>query len=362
MATEIKVVLFEDVRETRSEILDALQKCLKSDGAVLPFDAELFKEPTASQNRMYEDRLESILSKPPYDGATLLVADRDLSMSPNFQGMSVSAVIEAAKRLGIAICAYARQPAPEDYKWRVRWEEGHVILSSTEDADLAREAIVAARGFAEIASMLPAIVKDEMSKSPAKTLAALLGKPEYADKIALYGVGDQNRLSQVPAKGKKDNGDWVRRIGCFLGYWLWDSILRYPGLLVNEVAAASHLNIATADFRKGNVRGVFDNALYDGPFADPDRPHWWRGMMDDIVSREGYNDGLELIRQKLGEIFTSSQCWVDPSKPAGYYCIISEKPVSLENSRGGLSWLPRGADLSRITTSLFEEYGPWIGS
>src|ERR1700689_1023994 len=92
MSTEIKVVLFEDVRETRSEILDALQKCLKSDGTVLPFDAELFKEPTASQNRMYEDRLESILSKPPYDGATLLVADRDLSMSPNFQGMSVSAV------------------------------------------------------------------------------------------------------------------------------------------------------------------------------------------------------------------------------------------------------------------------------
>jgi hypothetical protein len=244
----------------------------------------------------------------------------------------------------------------------VRWEEGHIILSSTRDADLAREAIVAAHGFAEIAVKLPAIVRDGVNKSPAKTLAALLEKPEYSDKIALYGVGDQNRLSQVPAKGKKDNEDWVKRIGCFLGYWLWDSILRYPGLLVNEVAAASHLNIATHDFRKAKVRAVFKKALYSGPFADRDKPHWWRGMMDDIVSREGYHDGLELIRQKLGTTFASSRCWVDPSKPAGYYCILSEKPVSLENSRGGLSWLPRGADLSRITTSLFDEYGPWIGS
>jgi len=361
MSNEIKVVLFEDVKETRSEILAALKKCLKSNGTVLPFDAELFNE-TGSKSRTYEDRLEAILSQTPYEGTTLLVADRDLSMSTNFQGMSVSAVIEAAKRLGIAICAYARQPAPEDYKWRARWEEGHIVLSSTHDDNLAQEAIVAARGFAEIALKLPTIVKDGVGKSPAKILAALLGKPEYADKIALYGVGDQNRLSQVPARGKKDNGDWVKRIGCFLGYWLWDSILRYPGLLVNVVAAASHLNIATNDFQNNKVQAVFKEALYDGPFADPDKPRWWRGVIDDIVSREGYNDGLELIRQKLGTSFSPSQCWVDPSRPAGYYCIISEKAVSLENSKGGLSWLPRGADLSRITTSLFEEYGPWIGS
>jgi hypothetical protein len=361
MATEIKVVLFEDVARTNSELVAALKKHLESDGIVLPFDSEKTTEPESERNRMYEDRLRSILSRPPYDEATLLVADRDLSMSTNFTGMSVSAVIEAAKRLGTPICSYARQPGSEEYKWRAGWEEGHILLSESDDDDLARQAILAARGFADIASRLPELINDELGKSPARALAAVLGKPEYADKIALYSVGDQNRMSEVPFKGKVDE-DWVKRIGCFLGYWLWDSILRYPGLLVNEIAAASHLNIATADFGMAETKAVFRDALYSGPFADSSKPRWWRGVMDDLISREGFNDGLEFVRKKVNEAVSPSQCWVDPTKPAGYYCIISDKPVSLENSKGGLSWLPRGADLTRISTPVFEEYGPWIGS
>jgi hypothetical protein len=359
MATHIKIVLFEDTAQTQSEILTALTKHLKTDGTVIPFDGSRFAESEEDKKLMYEDRLERILGRSPYDGITLLVADRDLSKSQNFGGMSVSAVTGAAKRLAVPVCSYARQPAPEDYKWRARWEEGHIVLTSGNDNDLARQAVLAAHGFAEIAANLPEVMKG--SKSPAKILAALLGKPEHSDKIALYGVGDQSRLSEIPEKAK-DEADRVKKIGCFLGYWLWDSILRYPGLLVNEVAAASHLNIATDDFRKPEVLAVFEEALYHGPFADQDKPQWWRGTMDDTVSRGGCNDGLELARKKLGDTIHPSQCWVDNTKPAGYYCIISEKPVSLENSRGGLSWFPRGADLTRITTRLFEEYGPWIGA
>jgi hypothetical protein len=361
MPIEIKVILFEDAQQTQSQILAALRNNLKSDGTVLPFDGTLFKESDEDQKRMFEDRLVSILRKPPYDGITLVVADRDLSMSLNFRGMSVSAVIGAAKTLAIPICSYARQPAPEDYKWRSRWEEGHIVLASGDDDELSRQAILAARGFAEIASKLPAVLKAGIGKSPAKILAALLGKEEYADKITLYGVGDKNRLSEIP-ENAKDEADRPRRIGCFLGYWLWDSLLRYPGLLVNEVAAGSHLNIQTDDFRKAEIRRLFADALYAGPFTDEKRPQWWRGVLDDVVSRAGCDDGLQFAQKELGGTIHASQCWVDSSKSAGYYCIISEKPVSLENSRGGLSWFPRGADLTRITTRLFEEYGPWIGA
>ena len=310
---------------------------------------------------MYEDRLERILRQPPYDGTTLIFADRDLSKSPNFVGMSVSAVTGAAKRLGVPVCSYARQPAPEEYKWRARWEEGHIVLMSGTDDELARQAILAANGFAEIEAKLPAILKEKDSRSPAKILAALLGKPEESDKIALYSVGDQSRLSDIPTKAKNE-ADPVKKIACFLGYWLWDSILRYPGLLVNEVAAASHLNIGAEDFRKSEVRAVFKSALYNGPFADSVKPQWWRGVLDDLVSQGDSNDGLELVRKKLTEKISPSKCWVDPSTTAGYYCIISDKSVSPKDSKGGLSWFPRGADLTRISTPLFEEYGPWIGA
>lgn len=359
MASKIKAVLFEDTDQTQSELVVALKKHLKTDGVVIPFDQ--FEESPADERRMYEDRLESILSRAPYDGATLLVVDRDLSKSKKFLGLSVNAVAGAAKRLAIPICSYARQPAPEDYKIRARWEEEHIILTTENNAELARQAVLAAHGFAQIAARLPEVIKDKAGKSPAKILAALLGKPEYSDKIALYSVGDQNRLPEILAKAKEET-DHIKRMGCFLGYWLWDSLLRYPGLLVNEVAAASYLNIATADFQRSEVRAVFGEALYDGPFADPKKPQWWRGMLDDIVSGENCNDGLELVHKKVSPGIHRSQCCVDPSKSAGYYCIISSQAVSLENSKGGLSWFPRGADLTRISNPKFEEYGPWLGA
>lgn len=360
MPARLKIVLFEDTQTTLSELTRGLREHLRGGGEVMPFSG--VQETPSAARRMYEDRLASILEKPPYVGATLLLADRDLSKSLNFTGLSVSAVAGAARRLAVPICSYARQPAPAEYKWRARWQEGHIVLSFESDDELARQGVLAAKGFSTLTSRLPMILKDKVNDSPAKILAAVLGKPEYAEKIALYSVGDQNRISAIPSKPRKEKELRVKRMACFVGYWLWDSLLRYPGLLVNETAAASHLNIDVKDFHKPAVQAVLKEALYRGPFADSKRPQWWRGMLDDIVSREGCEDGLTLVRKKLRIRINSCQCSVDSSKSAGYYCIISEKPVSLENSKGGLSWFPRGADLTRVSIKKFEEFGPWLGA
>src|SRR5574341_133940 len=338
MADAISVVLFEDTTATQSTILGALQKHLGSEGNVVLFDGKLFQESAADKERTYEDRIESILRTPPFDRTTIIVADRDLSksVSTDFRGLSVNAVATAADRLAIPICSYAREPERDDYDWRGRWEEGHIVLKFAEGEDeLARRATVAARGFARIARELPAASKVAANDSPAKLLAALLEKPEYSDKIALYSVGDQNRLAEVLAK-PKDDVQQARRLTCFVGYWLWDSLLRYPGLLVNEIAAASHLNLAPDDFKDGKVRPAFDEALYHGPFEDQKKPQWWRGMLDNIISREGCTDGLAFIQKKVKADAKRSTCYVDPARSAGYYCIIAQLPVSLENSKGGL--------------------------
>lgn len=364
MALHIKVVLFEDTPETQQVILAALTEHLQDDGRVIPFDAEFFEESEDDRGRMYEDRIESILGKEPFDGATLLLADRDLSKSvtSRFTGLSVNAVSAVAGRLGIPICSYAREPEPEhEYGWRRRWEEGHIVLTLTRgEHDLARRAVLVARGFATIAEALRPALKEEGNDSPAKVMAALLDKSEYADKIALYGVGDQNRIADLPAEPNQ-NVTQLRRLTRFLGYWLWDSLLRYPGLLVNEVAAASYLNLAAEDFRPPEVRALFGRGLYCGPFEDSERPQWWRGELDDIMAEEN-SDGLALVRAKVNGEARPSTCYVDPQQQAGYYCVIARKPVSLENSKGGLSWFPRGADLTRVGNLKFEEYGPWIGS
>jgi len=361
MPTEIKVVLFEDTAEIRSELLESLKKHLSPHGVALPFAGGQFTESPSEQEKMYEERLEKILSNAPYSGATLVVADRDLSKSKDshFGGLSVNAVAAAAQRLAIPICSYARQPELQDYEWRGRWEEGHIVLRFSDGLDeLARRASLAAKGFADITDQLPMLTSEKKNNSVAKILAALLGKPEFAEKIALYGVGDQNRLSEILAKAKPN----PQALSHFLGYWLWDSLLRYPGLFVNEIAAASYLNIDTAAFEQPKVRALFDGGLYKGPFADPKNPQWWRGVLDDIVSHDNCADGLELVKKKIDPAIARSKCSVDPNKQAGYYCIISRQPVSLENSKGGLSWFPRGADLARISNPKFEEYAPWLGA
>ena len=209
------------------------------------------------------------------------------SQGYGFGGLSVNSVAAACKALAIPLCAYARQPrSGSDYDWRGRGEEGHITLSLSEGEDeLARKAAIAARGFAEItAKLLPVNIKGKIS--PAKLMADLLGKPEYSNKIALYAVGDQERLTEVPKRGRQQQ-DWMRETIPFLGYWLWGSLLHYPGLFVNEVAAASHLNIETESFRRPDVQAIFEAAVYRGPFADPEASRWWRGMLDDIVSNEG---------------------------------------------------------------------------
>ncbi|HEY0003835.1 MAG TPA: hypothetical protein VGB17_03410 [Pyrinomonadaceae bacterium] len=361
MPHDIKVVLFEDTEQTQSEILAALNKYLAQEGSVIPFNHDLFNETEEDKERMYEDRLESILAKSPYDSATLVVADRDLSKSQGegFVGLSVNSVAAACRRLAIPVCAYARQL--KYYDWRGRLDEGHIALSLSEGEDeLARKAAIAARGFAEIKANLPA-VKAKGKIPPAKLLAALLGKPEYSDKIALYAVGDQERLTEIPDKGGQPK-DELKEKSTFLGYWLWDSLLHFPGLFVDEAAAASYLNIETESFPRPDIQAIFEAALYQGPFADPMAPHWWRGMLDDIVSQENCADGLELVQRRVDREIRYCPCSVDPSRPAGYYCIISRQPVSLENSKGGLSWFPRGADLTRISNPMFEEYEPWLGT
>lgn len=364
MATAIKIVVFEDIEDLRLRFVEALKKHLKAtDEEIVPFDGRLFEEEDDDRLRTYEDRIVKILQNKPYEGASLILADRDLSLSGDsgFRGLSVSSILTVAKRLALPVCSYAREPDHDDYDWRGQWEEGHIVLRLSDGEDeMTRRVSLAARGFSEIAEKLSQVMEDTSNNSAAKILAAVLEKPEYSEKIALYGVGDQNLLPDILVRAD-DPQDRVQKMIPILGYWLWGSLLRYPGLFVNETAAGSYLNIAEVDFHKQNVQKLFETALYTGPFADSHRKQWWRGMLDDIVSDQNFNDGLELAQKNVSSEIKPSQCSVDPTKSAGYYCIISRRPVSPENSSGGLSWFPRGADLTRISTEKLEEYGPWLG-
>lgn len=149
-----------------------------------------------------------------------------------------------------------------------------------------------------------------------------------------------------------------KRLPSVFGYWLYDSILRFPGILLNAIATASYLDIAERYFDKTDVQRLFRRALYRGPFEDDREPHWWRRALDDIVGEA--KNGNEFVTQKLdGRV---PHCLDSQTgKPAGYYCMVKKVPVSKDNSLGNISWFPPGADLARVRKDIYEELGPWLG-
>jgi hypothetical protein len=192
-------------------------------------------------------------------------------------------------------------------------------------------------------------------------LANILDKPEYADKISLYASGDQQRWASVDQVRRSTGQEQVQRQACLMGYWLWDSVLRFPGVTVGIIPASSYLNIQQEVFEKNlDIQNLFSKARYQGPFAAAKIHMWWRGMLDDIVAESGCGDGREFVSKQLKLDIPPSRCCEDRSIPAGYSCMLKEKPVSLKHSKGGLPWFPRGADLARVSTKALEELGPWL--
>jgi len=152
----------------------------------------------------------------------------------------------------------------------------------------------------------------------------------------------------------------LRRMPRILGNWLFLSILRFPGILVNKIAAASYLNIQTSAFDRNEIQNHFQSAKYTGPFSDSELgPWWWRAELDVLLGDAGCVDGREYVGKKVGTV----QACLDPQsgEQAGYYCMLTQQPLSASNSRGGISWFPSGADLARIRKDKFEQITALVG-
>jgi hypothetical protein len=358
----LKILLFDDIQENRDAVLAALRLKLAGNGTVQPF----VPGAGGKKDGTTEERIKLDLTVAPNAPIDLIVADRDLSSyTAHYTGLSESTVRTVADMVGVPECGYARGIRADDDEYIKRGEERESCIRLSRkpnDDEFAKQVVAVGNGFAEITKKLFEITQPAERKSPGRMLASALGKPEYADKISLFASGDQNRLGALAGvRGNKNADDRNRRLACVLGYWLWDSVLRFPGVVVNEVAASSYLNIRLDEFRQNNqIRNLFAGAVYTGPFAAAKSTLWWRGMLEDLVAESGVADGRAYAAKQLSVAVAASECCEDPSKTAGYYCFLSERPVSLENSKPGLPWFPRGADLARVCMSRYEEDEPWL--
>jgi hypothetical protein len=350
------VLYFEDSQANAEEILPALVKLLQGVAEVEHFAA------TEDTDDMFDTRLHAEIGyrQAQDKDIVFIVSDADLSRIQRFKGLSDANVRKVSTALGIPSAYYSSNLTDLSFLKADQAGDGRILLDKSDIPSLAIEVDALVRGFMTITASLTAIKGLEVSKRPqdsAALLASLIGRPELENRVRLFISGDQRMGAELLSS--PDNN--LRRQSTIFGTWIYDSVLKYPGLVVNEVAAASYLNISPKEFADPELRTVFAGAVYEGPFACESRPLWWRDQLDELLLEEDADDGREVVLKLTGRAVSACECSESGEAPAGFYCMITKKPVSEEYSVGGISWFPPGADLARIVNAKYDELAPWLG-
>lgn len=356
-----EILLLEDTKGRQDTIARALKRAAKS-----TFQISQLEPGKDNEGGAYEDRLRRELESPRFKNLALIVTDRDLSQTKTYPGLSEAVVSKVAMELAIPVCVYTQGKGDSLLERQRSGGGGRILLESVDIDAMAAKVCVLAEGFLQIHEKVLAINKSKKRseiRGPASVLASLLGAPEVVDQLALYTRGDQRMIASLTPRGhsSKQTPEDVRRVSHALGVWLYDSILRFPGVILGAAAAGSLLGIDQKAFVLPSVNAVFKEALYHGPFEDRSEPRWWRHRLVETLTAHDVSNGRDLVKRVVGKLPKPCQCSVDGKAPAGFLCVMTDKPVCDEHSVGQIGWLPRGADLARVRRDLYDQIGPWVG-
>lgn len=359
------ILVFDDIPEEQEQVTKGLEKACADEAEVLPFDCD----DGLAEGASFEHHIASWIDQQcAGKDIALIVCDKELGRYEKLKGLSATAVSAVAMQKGLPFCQYSKQAREDDREFaryeRLRlWSSEEITLEGPDPDSWVPQAAGIFHGFERIKGEYAKLSRKP--STPASALAAILEKPQTESRIALYGSGVQGFLKEVftfydPEKGKPDKEELCKRMPRILGNWLLLSILRFPGILVNETAAASYLNVDCSTFeKKKEVQEKFKDAQYIGPFSELGS-WWWRAELDVLLAEAQCEDGREFLAKK--QSIEVNEC-LDPhsGERAGYYCMLTRDPVSPENSRGGVSWFPSGADLARIRKDKFEQITALVG-
>lgn len=350
------VLLFDDDERHAPSLVAALESSLTGEATV----ARWQKPPEHDQHGTYEEIIAASLGV--LEGRVgLLVVDRDLSLQ--LPGLSERTVAEAADPLGLPTARYARQAPPSDSDRLLRlftprtWREIEIDFNQPLE-EFAGEVRSLLRGFERLLDQMRA-AESSWQQGPAVLLSSALNAPEVEPHLTLYASADMTALAF--ARPETSHQLMARHLATFLGYWLHNVILRFPGPILNQAATASYLDIAPSDLARRDVQAPLLRAAYDGPFSGT-TAFWWRHRLDAFVAESGYSSGLEALSNMGIQNLSPCPCGVNHCRNrTGYYCLVTSGPVCAEHSIGNLAWIPGGADLARIRVDKYETYAPWLG-
>lgn len=291
----------------------------------------------------------------------LVVLDADLT---EFERSTVrkSDVREACRELGYPLCIYHRQSEgeyadPEN----IRDSDNRVIkIQPSEGHEKVRqECETLAAGFGALYEEATQLIhkngNEQQLQGPSAIVSELVDVPVASrPKLDQYSWGEAGGIEVFSDADSRN--EVARQTATILGYWIINSVLKFPGVLVDETALASYLGVGVSEFRNhSEAKTVFNEAQYEGPFADRG-PYWWLSEVDNILTLgtttddDGIVDGQTFLEREKDIQLPPVKC-VEGHEGAGYYDILDESPVCDEHSKSPDAWIPAGASLSRVSES-----------
>lgn len=235
------------------------------------------------------------------------------------------------------------------------------------------------RGFQTIRSVLeskPSVLKEK--RSLASVLASLLGREHLDSHFAMYmsRLGAANsallqRLRDFAGSETPDDDDKTRLLTYVLGHVLLNAILKYPGPILGVQALCAY--VATSTDEIDEIAPLFESARYDGPFSDGGRYYWKEDVdravdefaapltADEFDSFGDYN--RRAVEAALGRALRPHDCDRCDGLNGGFWCPFTHRPVCqrADCSVPASSWIPQGAQLSRVERDFYEEWAPLLG-
>ncbi len=161
---------------------------------------------------------------------------------------------------------------------------------------------------------------------PGRTVSALLGL------LRTDPVGQESAQVALPP-----DDDWH---AFEAAHWIRSVLLHYPGVVYDDIHAATALGISLDSFRQGPVSEMLQPAIYQGPFSQ-EGERWWRHRLFDIANRlcESREDALGL--REGFRLMASAETGLDlePSRDtetgmalADTVCYLLNEPVRVETS------------------------------
>ena len=367
----MKILLIDDREDKRKEVYDAI-KNLDEDITIECIDKTNIKDylpdnaSSSKDTKAPEDLLTEKLAEHNID---LIVVDHDLTMLDS--QLSEPVVSIASHAASIPLCRYARVKRTSNMSKLSDAVEAGTTFSIKIDIenlpDAAKEIIDIAKGFKYLKTQIHDLDDDKIDKGPAYILSNILEDLSQEDYFLQYSISANILGDILELYSAEQNEDFDKskietikkdRLAYIIGYWFYNSILKFPGVILNKKATCSYLNINENDFEEHN--NYFKSAKYEGPFT-MFQSYWWKNKLNFILDEADAWTGKSLVEEQIGKTINSCKCIYEPLLDAGYYCVIKKEPVSKEQSLGTVSWLPKGASLCRVGKEPYEQLSPLLG-